>query len=376
MGILQVVKFDGLRSRDWLVYKHPSENLVLGTQLIVNEGQVAIFVKGGQMFDIFESGTHVLSTYNLPLLHNIVNFVYSGKTPFTAEIYFINLTTKLDLYWGTTDPIQLIDPKYYVKLRIRAFGQLALRLDDFISFFREIIGAMNKDDLVSFEKVQDYFRGTLVSYIKTALASKIIREKISALEISPELQSISMDLKEKVAGEFTQYGFSLINFHIQSINFPDEDFEQINKILQDKAKFEIMGDNRYVTQRSFDVYESAAANDNGIAGAFVASGIGLGAGLNLIGSVQQQMQNPTSVATHKICPACHGNILATSKFCNLCGESVAEVKVNCPSCKEQNSSDSKFCSSCGTSLAKRVCECGNKLESNSIFCNNCGKKHD
>ena len=53
MGILDVVRFDGLRSRDWLVYKYPSEKLVLGSQLIVQEGQMALFVKGGMDADVF-----------------------------------------------------------------------------------------------------------------------------------------------------------------------------------------------------------------------------------------------------------------------------------------------------------------------------------
>ena len=31
MAIIDVVRFDGLKSRDWLIYKYPSEQLVLGT---------------------------------------------------------------------------------------------------------------------------------------------------------------------------------------------------------------------------------------------------------------------------------------------------------------------------------------------------------
>ena len=29
MAMIDVVRFDGLRSRDWLIYKYPSEKLVL-----------------------------------------------------------------------------------------------------------------------------------------------------------------------------------------------------------------------------------------------------------------------------------------------------------------------------------------------------------
>ena len=45
MAIIDVVRFDGLKSRDWLIYKYPSEDLVLGTQLIVQEGQVPFLLK-------------------------------------------------------------------------------------------------------------------------------------------------------------------------------------------------------------------------------------------------------------------------------------------------------------------------------------------
>ena len=59
MAIIDRVKFDGLRNRDWIIYKHPAEDLVLGTQLIVGEGQVAIFVKSGRVCDLFTAGTYV-----------------------------------------------------------------------------------------------------------------------------------------------------------------------------------------------------------------------------------------------------------------------------------------------------------------------------
>lgn len=246
-----------------------------------------------------------------------------------------------------------------------------MKIEDHILFFKEIIGSMRQSEIVDYEKVRDYFKGALITTIKTSLANKIVHEKISALEISTELQKISNDIKEKVTEQFSQYGFTLVNFHIQSINFPDEDFEQINHILQDKAKFEIMGDHRYVTQRSFDVYEKAASNSNGVAGAFAAGGIGLSAGMNIANSASQHVQTPGS--NNKTCPSCHASVVATSKFCNNCGESLQSTNITCYNCQQENLENSKFCSSCGTSLRKLVCECGNELERLDKFCNNCGK---
>nr|WP_106782086.1 SPFH domain-containing protein [Lysinibacillus timonensis] len=360
MSIIDRVKFDGLKSRDWLVYKFPNEKLVMGSQLIVNEGQAAIFVKGGQIFDIFYPGTYKLSTENLPVLSSVLNLLYGNKTPFTAEIYFINLATKLDVYWGTPDPIQLIDPKYFVKLRIRAFGQLALRLDDPLLFFKEIIVSLKKDDLVIYDKVQDYFKGMLIATIKTTLANKIIKEEISALDITAEIPSIANDLKGKIADELKLYGFNLINFHIQSINFPDEDFAQINEILQDKAQFEILGESRYQTMRSFDVY---GKTQSGIPG-----GLGLNHGTTTPNTPPQNSIGNTNLIT---CPSCKESIMASSKFCNSCGVKIAN-KISCYSCGHDNEENSKFCSSCGTSIAKRLCNCGNEIQQNDRFCNHCG----
>ena len=227
MAIIDVVRFDGLRNRDWIIYKYPSEELVLGTQLIVQEGQIALFVKGGMVADVFYPGTYTLATDNLPILKSLVNMPFGGNTPFSAEVYYINTTVKLDINWGTTDPIQLIDPKYYVKLRIRAFGQMGLRILDVTTLFKELIGGMQKADIVKFDRIKDYYRGILVIKVKSAIADTIIGEGISALEISTKLDSLSEHVKEQVRPEFEKYGFSIANFFIQSINFPDEDFEKV-----------------------------------------------------------------------------------------------------------------------------------------------------
>ena len=209
MAIIDVVRFDGLKARDWLIYKYPTEELVLGTQLIVQEGQIALFVKSGTVADFFCPGTHTLATENLPILKGLVNRPFGGKTPFSAEVYFVNTTVRLDINWGTIDPIQLIDPKYYVKLRIRAFGQMGLRVLDATTLFKKVIGGMQKADIVKFDKIKEYYRGVLVIKVKSAIADAIVTNGVSALEISTKLESLSEQVREQIVPEFTKYGFGL-----------------------------------------------------------------------------------------------------------------------------------------------------------------------
>lgn len=376
MEIFSRIKFDGLRSRDWLIYKYPSDKIVMGSQLIVNEGQAVIFVKGGQVCDRFTAGTYTLSTSNIPILQSIVNLPFGGNTPFTAEIYYINMVTKLDIKWGTIDPIQIIDPKYFVKLRVRAFGQFGLKIVNEILFFKELIGAMGPSEIIQYDVVKEYYKGILITKIKSIIADIIINNKISALEINAKLDEISECTKSKIIEEFEQYGLTVANFYIQSINFPEEDFNQINKILEDKAAFEIMGDARYSTKRTFDVYEGAANNESGLAGAFAAGGIGLSAGATLAQNASKAIEPSfsESKSAMRTCPNCEHTVSATAKFCDNCGTLLEEKKIFCYKCNAENSSNAKFCCECGTSLTAVKCECGQILAPGTKFCNECGKK--
>lgn len=377
MAVIDRIKFDGLRSRDWIIYKYPKDNLVIGTQLIVGEGQAAIFVKGGKVCDLFNAGTYTLDASNLPILQGVLNTPFGGKTPFTAEIFFINIVSKLDINWGTTNPIQVIDPKYFIKLRIRAFGQLGMKITDYTVFLRELIGVVSANEIIKYDRIMDFFKGVLIQKMKTIISGIIINEKISALELTPKLEEISILAKEKITPEFNKFGLSVVNFFIHSINFPDEDFNQINEILKDKAQFEIMGDNRYVTKRSFDVYDQAASNETGIAGALVAGGVGLGIGSSVGANINNTI-NPNAILDDaKVqCPNCNAENSHKAKFCNSCGELIEKPKKLCSVCNATIIGDVKFCSECGASTADKTCECGAKLPAKAKFCNECGKKVD
>jgi len=378
LAIIDVVKFDGLRNRSWLVYKHPSDNLVMGTQLIVGEGQVAVFMKSGQICDVFTAGTYTLSTQNLPLLQGIVNLPFGKRTPFTAEIFYLNIVTKLDIHWGTSDPISIVDPKYSVRLRIRAFGQMGFKLKDYSVFLRELVGVMEQKEMVQFEKLQEFFRGVIVQRIKVLISDIIINKKISALEITPRLDEISEATRERIQDTFETYGLGIANFFIKSINFPDEDFDKINEILAKRAEFDLIGDARYATARTFDVYEGAAKNEGGIAGAMVAGGVGLGAGVAIGGQMPNVMANtaPSGV----FCSSCNTNNTAGTKFCAQCGNNlqapppVQEAPaVKCSRCGADCPNTLKFCGECGNSLALPKCtNCSAELAAGLKFCGECG----
>lgn len=336
MAIYSEVKFDGLKSREWIVYRHPCEQLALGTLLLVREGQAALFMRDGIIADVFGPGKYILSTENIPMLREIASIASDRTASFQAEVYYLNTLTKLDIFWGTATPIQLIDPQYGIKLRVRAFGQSGIRLKDCRAFYSELIGAMPRQDAVNYEKIYDYCQGLVVSRVKVIIAEKIIQDKISALEITLKLEEISEDTRERISREFEKYGLEITNFIVQSINFPDEDFQRVNQILEQNAEFNILGDARYTAKRSFDVYEGAANNQSGTADILLSSG-----------STMKTMSELTDL---DICPHCGEKSVAGSRFCSFCGMPMAPQKLICPKCGNEMPEGSKFCNECGAPL--------------------------
>lgn len=347
MSIIDIVKFNGLANGNWLIYKYYRDDLTVGGKIIVGEGQSVVFVKGGHIADVLNSGTHIIDSDNLPILRSILNIPFGGQTPFTAEVYFVNTTNKMDLTWGLSDPIQLVDPKYGIRIRVRGFGQVGVKVNKADVVVKELIGTMSQSEYIHYDKIISFFKGILITKIKTTLAQCIIDERVSALEISTKLELLSQKLCTSIQTDFDKFGLSLVNFNIQSINVPEEDLSKLTSILEQKATFDIIGDQRYAIQRSFDVYETSASNPNGIAGVAMAGGLGVGAGIGMMQGVQNI--NPI-------------NNLSQNKKCSKCG---CEIRDN-----------AKFCPECGNSTIQKKCSCGAILLPGIKFCPECGTKID
>lgn len=296
MALINVIKCP--MQDNELCRKFPIEDLKLGSQLVVYPLQVAIFVKGGKVYDQFSSGTYTLKTSNIPLLNHVINLPFGSESPFKAEVWFINLTSKLNMKWGTPTPIQLDDPKYHVLLPVRSFGQYGLRVRNPELFLKSLIGNMSA---FSADKVDSYFKGILLSQISVAITSKILKDNISVLDINTYLAELSECCNITVGEKFQKYGLELQEFSIISINIPEND-PSIIKLKEAKdlaARLKITGRDIYQMQRSFDVLEGAA-NNQGAGGQMIGAGMGLGVGMG-VGAQMGTMAN-NIINTNPIIP--------------------------------------------------------------------------
>ncbi len=350
MAVLDVCSFDGSRDRRWLVYKHPNNEFNTKSKLIVGPGQVAVVVHGGKIEKILENGTYTLESENFPFIKELQRKAY-GAIPFTLEVYFVNKTMKLDMLWGTKDPIQLLEPKFQVKINVRARGQYALRISNYQFLITHLVGSLGGANMVAYEEVNNFFRSIINTKIKTLIAQYFIKNKISILDISMYLDEISKESFNAIYSEIESYGLEVVNFYYESISIPDEDLETINEILNRNAEFNILGDDRYRTSRGYDVLESAAKNE-GAAGGMAAVGVGLGVGL---GAAKQasglagEMIPPKASKKMVHCVKCNAEIEADDKFCPECG---SPQVLKCEKCHSELSPNDKFCPECGTPVKR------------------------
>jgi len=289
MAVIDLVKWDG--SPNLLAWKYPSEELSTWTQLVVNESQEGFLVRGGVYDGPFGGGRHTLTTENIPLIRNLIGIPFGGKSPFSAEVWFVNKVTNLEIRWGTPDPIQLKDPKYDIMIPVRAFGQYGIAISDSKKFLMKIVGTLSGFDV---NTLSDYFKGVFTTKIKTEIANSIIKVGVSVLEIATHLEELSSMLKVSLSKEMEEYGIRLVQFNIHSINMPEEDPAVISlkTALAKKTEMGILGFN-YQQERSFDVLQTAAGNE-GNAGGVMGAGLGMGMGVGLGGVMGQVMSQATS----------------------------------------------------------------------------------
>jgi len=409
MSALDRIKFDG--PPEVLVWKWPSDAITLGAQLIVNESQEALFYKGGQALDLFDPGTHTLTTANLPFVRKLINLPFGGNTPFSAEVYFVSKAVALAQDWGTKTPFMILDTKYRVSIPMRAYGQYALRVTNSREFVTQIAGAAggatrssaahdaaskaftaqvapvsvgNVSRTIS-TNASDIARNLLESLIIGSVQQSIgerMRDGMSVLEIPNHLIDVSHRTRELLGANYQTFGVELVNFVLESVNFDpnDDGVKQLRSMLNEGARLDYVGgafrrnQDFYKSERQFDVLDSAAASGGvgPVMGAAVGVGMGFGAASSA-GNLARESMSP--VKPSAACARCGSPLEPRARFCGDCGEATPAITVSCSNCSAHNPPNARFCSNCGGRLEPGSCShCGSALAAGAKFCSGCGEK--
>ena len=392
MAIIDVIKYEGDNST--FIWKHPCEDFSTKSQLIVHESQEAIFFKDGKALDTFSAGKYTLSTGNIPILSKLINIPFGGDSPFHCEVYFINKTEQMAIRWGTDSKVQYVEPTYKFPISIGASGDMRLSVADSKKLLLKLVGTENFLDRQS---LVTYFRGVLMTRVKTYMAQTMRQNAINIFEIDEQLEAFSKDIHAKLIEDFLEYGIDLSHFYVTTIVKPDGDpqyerfkelhFRQYADIAEAKLRQQteiidaqteaqkVVIDSQaqatkraqegytYQQERGFDVAQDAAKNEG--AGQFTNMGIGLGMMAGVGGGIGNMVGGAVNTALGSVNtqPAGTGAPECSSAFCENCGAKLTD--------------GAAFCDECGTKVAvpDNVCQnCGYQFERQGKFCPKCGAK--
>ncbi len=342
--------------------KQGTKAIQLGSQLIVEESQQAVFFRDGQALDTFGPGRHTLATQNLPFLTRILGLPFEGKSPFQAAVVFTSAKTFYDLKWGTKEPVVYRDSELAM-VRLRAFGKFALRIGNVQQFVNEVVGTQG---IYTTDGVESYFKDVIVARLTDLLGENLQ----SIFDLPKVYDELAMGLKARVNDDFSKYGLDLVDLILGAITPPKE----VQKLIDERSGMAAVGDmNAYMKFKAAKAMGDAAQNEGGGTGDGVGAGLGVGMGAGMGMMLPQMMKeamgsgnDPQGADQTRQRGAAEANEpqggggagtqaaaagAAAAAASDGESESADEGAAFCHECGGKLPDGAKFCPSCGTKVA-------------------------
>jgi len=242
------------QNRDWLIYKWRPEGEEAGntnrensirysSSLTVRQGEVAVFQyagkgTGGTQDYIEGYFSDTIKTANLPILAGIVGAAFGGGSPFTAQVYFINMAGVNQVQFGVPY-FNMFDPRlpdHPVEVTVR--GTITFKIVDYKNF-------VNIQSLVDFDmsKFGNKIKDAVISNVKDSMMDIMVRLGNKPLG---QIETCRREIKTILESDLTAnllnvYGVTLTDLNLSAIelNKECEGYQKVIKLTQVQTETQI-----------------------------------------------------------------------------------------------------------------------------------------
>ena len=273
--------------QDTMVYRFERHNNEIknGAKLVVRPGQAAVLVNEGGtgVADVFEPGTHELTTANLPILSTLMGWKHGFESPFKAEVYFFKTTKITDLKWGTRAPIT-VECEGYGMFDLRANGSYVMQISDPQKFLKEKVGT---DGNFEVDEISNDLREEILMNVSDRLGEM----ELDPGKLTGKMKDISEELQAPLQEYFSTLGLEITRFRVSSISMPDDVRKELMEMSRLGAK-KLAGADPAAMQNLTALRASRAMGDlannpgaGGVAGAGMGMGMGMAMGSQMAGAL-------------------------------------------------------------------------------------------
>ncbi|HOE35787.1 MAG: helix-turn-helix domain-containing protein [Chloroflexi bacterium] len=289
--IFDVVEYPS-EMTDEIVHRFPESgvaDLRFGSQVIVRESQNVVFFRDGRALDVLGPGRHTITTANVPLLTNLLGQAFGGRTPFTAEVYYVSMREFADRKWGTPQPIIVRNPGVGLGIALlQGFGTYSFQVKDPQQFVTQLVGAQGA---YRTSDIETRLRTMLLSKLQDVLGETT--SKSSVLELIGLTEELGAAVRAKAQDDFLALGLLLKSFYIGNLKPSDKSAEELRQMG-------MLDMQTYTQLQAADAMRDAAQNPAGGAGLTAGIGAGMGIGNVLsssLASMSQAGQAPAAASS-------------------------------------------------------------------------------
>jgi len=286
-----------------LIWRQPEEDFNTNSTLVVMPGEEAIFIKGGNIEEVFGNGTYKLSTENYPFISRLRNAFTGGISTFNCVVYFVRKADSQEIRWGTETPIQVRDKVWGIRTDARVRGAYKVRIENPAKLLEKLIG--NNVPYQFQEELNKYFESEFQGKIKSAISKFLNGLEQELIGIDAYMDELSEQIEPYIDEVVQDYGLKCVKFSLAGLDIDNSKYDAIDqsqiasiskvKLAQgDKGVMDVLGED-WGRQQAANILGDLARNPG--AGGVGAMGAGMGMGVaagSVFGNMANQMFAPMS----------------------------------------------------------------------------------